>query len=90
MNRVFIITFDLENPTRNRATVLKRIKAFGAWARLSRSAYLISTNKTAKAIRDSFDDKIYRGDKLYVGAAPSPSAWRGLSEDVSNWILANQ
>lgn len=90
MNRVLMISYDLVNPGQNYEPLLKRIKAYPGWARLGGSAYLISTDATPVQVRDNLAQVLDPNDKLYVGVAVAPAAWRGMPEDVSKWILANQ
>jgi hypothetical protein len=77
-------------PGKNYEPLLKRIKDYGAWAKLSDSAYLILTDSTPVAVRDNLVAVLDANDKIFVGNAPAPAAWRGLPDDVSKWIIANQ
>jgi hypothetical protein len=90
MERVLIVTYDLMNPGQNYENLLKRIKAYKSWARLGGSSYLILTDNTPVQVRDYLMPALDVNDKLYVSLCPPPSAWTGLSDDVSKWILANQ
>jgi hypothetical protein len=87
---VFIITYDLHNPGQNYETLIKQIKSYGTWARLGFSCYLIKTNETVEAVRDNLLKSLDQNDKIYVGLAPPPSAWYGMTEDVSKWIHTHQ
>lgn len=90
MARVLIISYDLTNPGQNYEALVKLIKAHGTWARLGGSAYLIFTEATPVSVRDNLKAALDRNDKLYVGVAPAPSAWTGMSEEISNWLQENQ
>jgi hypothetical protein len=90
MDRVLIVSYDLVNPGRNYEALIQRIKSYGQWARLGGSAYLILTANTPAQARDYLVQALDQNDKLWVGMAPAPSAWRGLPDDVANWILTNQ
>lgn len=90
MKKVYIITYDLSNPGRNYENLLKRIKTYSAWARLGGSAYLIYTEQSSIHIRDHLTPALDTNDKLYVGRMANEAAWRGLADDVSNWIKDNQ
>jgi hypothetical protein len=90
MTRVLIVTYDLAEPSRNYEALLERVKSYASWARLGGSSYLILTDKAPVDVRDYIRDAMQEGDKLYVGAAPAPSAWSGMSDDVTSWIHANQ
>jgi len=88
--KILIITYDLISPGQNYEKLLRKIKAYRAWARLGGSSYLIATDSTVVQVRDNLLTVLDRNDKLFVGACPVPSAWQGLPEDVSKWILENQ
>ena len=90
MKSVLIISYDLADPGQNYEALLKRIKAYPQWARLGGSAYLILTDNSPVQVRDSLGVALDSNDKLYVGVASAPAAWRGMPEEVAKWILANQ
>lgn len=87
---VLIVTYELMEPSGNREDIIKAIKECGSWARLGADAYLMSTTDTPEQLRDKLTVALRPGDKLYVGTARAPAAWRGMSEAVTNWIQANQ
>lgn len=87
---VLIVTYDLSNPGQNYETLIKQIKAYGTWARIGFSCYLIKTDATVESVRDLLLKSLDRNDKIYVGMAPAPSAWFGLGEEVSKWIHTHQ
>lgn len=90
MKRVYIVTYDLSNPGRNYESLLKRIKSYEAWARLGGSSYLVCTEQTATQLRDNLTPALDANDSIYVGLMGVSAAWRGMSDEVSNWIKNNQ
>jgi len=90
MKNVLIISYDLINPGRNCERLLQKIKAYPRWARLGGSVYLIVTESTANQVCDSLADALDKGDKLYVGVSPAPSARIGMPEEVTKWLHENQ
>jgi hypothetical protein len=90
MSQVLIVSYDLTNPGQNREALVKKIKAYSIWARLGRSTYLIKTDATPVQVRDELKQVLDTNDRVFVGVAPPPSAWVGMPEDVSKWILKNQ
>jgi hypothetical protein len=90
MSQMLIVSYDLANPGQNYENLVKKIKAYSAWARLGGSAYLIVTDATPVQVRDDLKQALDPNDKLFVGVAPPPSAWAGLPEEVAKWILENQ
>jgi len=91
MFQVLIISYDLSEPGQNYSSVLKKIKEVGAsWARIGGSAYLVYTEKSPVEVRDSISTELDKNDKIFVGIAPAPSAWKGMPKEVSAWIHENQ
>jgi hypothetical protein len=90
MTQVLIVIYDLTNPGQNRGQLITMIKKYKAWARLGGSAYLVKTDDSPAEVRDKLKRVLIAGDKIYVGLAKAPAAWRGMSDDVSKWIHANQ
>jgi hypothetical protein len=88
--KTLIVTYDLINPGQNYEKLLQKIKGHSFWARLGGSSYLIVTDATVVQVRDSLAPLLDQNDKLFVGTCPVPSAWQGLPEDVTKWILENQ
>lgn len=88
--KTLIVTYDLINPGQNYEKLLQRIKGYGSWARLGGSSYLILTEAPVAQVRDHLVQVLDTNDKLFVGTCPVPSAWQGLPDDVSKWILENQ
>jgi len=90
MRQVLIVTYDLHEPGQNYEPLLQELKSVEGWARLGRSAYLVSTEMTPVQLRDKLNQVLDKNDRLFVGVAPAPSAWRGMPEDVSKWIHEHQ
>ena len=86
MKRKLIVTYDLKEPDGNYEDVLKLVKSYGEWAKLGGSSYLILTTATPVEVRDKIKTAMRKGDKLYVGVAPGPSAWTGMPDEVATWI----
>jgi CRISPR/Cas system-associated endoribonuclease Cas2 len=89
MKRVLLIFYDLADPGQNREALVKKIKT-RTWARLGDSAYLIVTDEPPTVVRNDLTKVLTSNDRIFVGTASAPSAWRGLPEDVSKWIVEHQ
>lgn len=85
---VYIVTYDLrkEASSEDYDKLISLIKEGGVWACLGGSSYLIESNSTAVELRDKFKQALDSDDMLYVGKVSAPAAWRGYSEQVSQWI----
>lgn len=89
MRKTYIISYDLKNPGRNYEALLQRIKSYSGWARLGGSAYIIISADSAANIRDNLMAVIDNNDKIFVGVINAPAAWRGLGDEVSQWLRNN-
>ena len=83
---VYIVTYDLGQPTQRYDELLTLIKDCPRWARLSQSSYLVVSDMTAVELRDKFKTVLDGNDRLYVGAVKTPAAWTGMPEVVTGWI----
>lgn len=83
---VFIVTYDLGQPTRRYDDLLHLIKDCPRWARLTQSSYLVVSDMTAVQLRDKFKSALDGNDRIYVGAVTTPAAWTGLPDVVTKWI----
>lgn len=88
--KTFIISYDLRKPDKNYEALIKLIRAYGSWAKLGGSAYLIITDSSVVQVRDNLATALDSNDQLFVGTCPVPSAWKGLPDEVAKWILENQ
>jgi len=82
----YIISYDLSNPGRNYEELLRRIKAYGTWARLGGSAYLIRSVQTHDVIRNNLMVAIDKNDSIFVAVVTAPAAWAGLGDEVAQWL----
>jgi len=81
---VYIITYDL-NKEVVRPNIVKKIKEFGSWARLSESSYAVESSSSPQAIYQSFAPLLDSNDNLFVITLSAP--WWGQGpQDVLNWL----
>lgn len=83
---VLIVVYELSNPGQNYDEIIRRIKAYGTWARLGGSEYLIYTNSTPIQVRDNLKAALDTNDKLFVGTCVAPAAWTGYGAETDEWI----
>lgn len=85
---VYIISYDLQAPTQRYDALTARIKAYPNWACLGGSVYMIETNESHVQVRDNLGQEIDGNDKLFVAKVSAPAAWKGYSQEVTDWIKA--
>jgi hypothetical protein len=82
---VRLITYDLNKPGQNHASVLKKIKDDYVWARLSESSYAVETNESPTTIFNAFSPLLDQNDTFFVITLTSP--WEGqASKEVIQWL----
>lgn len=86
---IYIVSYDLRPPTQRYTSLAERIKSYSKWAYVCESTYLIKTEETAAQVRDALGVYIDGNDKLFVGTISAPAAWKGLPQEVSEWIKNN-
>lgn len=82
-----IITYDLNKETK-RPDILKDIKAYESWAKLSESSYAVTTSKTPKQVYDQLSKHLDGNDNCYVISLRKPFYGQG-PQDVNDWLLEN-
>ena len=84
---MYVITYDLSRPGRNYDGLYNVIKSYNRWARLTESSWAIMTDQGEVALRDALTQVMDANDKLFVGKIVA-SAWRGVDQEVHNWLTA--
>lgn len=84
----YLVTYDLDKPGQDYSDVLKTIKDFGGWARVSESSYVVSCGLTVQQIYDKLKRFVDNTDQLYVIHISKP--WTGFGpNDVNDWLGKN-
>ncbi|MFJ5356496.1 CRISPR-associated protein Cas2 [Pectobacterium sp. CHL-2024] len=85
----FIICYDLhEKNTENYNKLREKIKSFGKWARVVESTWIITSDKTAKEIRDSLSEVISEDDRIFVTKSSGIGAWHN-TRCSNEWLKNN-
>ena len=84
----YIISYDLCKPDRNYDSLIKVIKQYPIWGRLTESTWAVVTTDSASDIRDLLMKYIDDDDKLIVIRSGRFAAWTKCLAD-SNWIKEN-
>lgn len=69
-------------------TNIRRIRAYGAWARIASNCYVIISGKTASEVRDELcEDSEMMGNKLFVVDITN-KGWGsyGIDKEVAEWL----
>ncbi len=85
---VYIVTYDLKKDSGSEkyADLINLIKEGGVWACLGGSSYLIESEETPVQLRNKYSRVLDKEDMLFVSVVSAPAAWRGYSQQVTDWI----
>lgn len=83
--KVYQINYDLRNQ-RNYATLIKKIKSYGTWAKPLESCWIIATSQSASQIRDTLAAVMDKDDGLLVTQLTGEAAWTNLSSEIAKWL----
>lgn len=86
MNSIYI-AYDLNSPGKDYAKLIDKIKAYGNWCHVLKSAWIVRTSQTPTQVRDALLAFIDTSDDLFVVDITGRSAaWYGLADDISKWL----
>lgn len=85
----YIITYDLNKAGQDYESLESAIKAYGTWAKIATTTYVIVSSDSASDIRDYLKGQIDKNDELFVGKLSGEAAWSGLGDKVSTWLKEN-
>lgn len=84
---VYLVAYDLNKET-SRPPIVKAIKEYGTWAKLSESSYAISTSKTPAQVYSGLSSLLDSNDQLYVINLRKPYSGFGPN-DINKWLEDN-
>ncbi|WP_140941993.1 hypothetical protein [Prosthecodimorpha hirschii] len=82
------ISYDLNDPGQNYEKVAEAIKATGSWAKIQKSFWYSNSSLTAEQAVNAIWPAMDKNDSLYVvDATNNTAAWRGISDEVSKFVV---
>jgi hypothetical protein len=88
--KMFLVTYDLFRPGQDYTDLIEAIKQMGiTWAHPQLSVWIVRSNTTAAAIRDSLLRYLDSNDKLLVCELGPEAAWSNQGQAISKWLLDN-
>ena len=87
MNRL-LVTYDLvgEERSDDYRRLGERLRAYGTYAIVEYSTWLVLTSASARAVRDDLAAYLDADDRLFVAALTGETAWLHLSDAVKDWL----
>lgn len=83
--KAYQISYDLRK-SRDYAALYERIEQYGDYARVLESFWVVVTTQSAEQVRDYLAAALDGDDGLLVTRLSGEAAWRGLDNNVSNWL----
>ncbi len=85
--RPFIISFELNDPSYNYQPLYKALQTYSSWAYITKSAWMVSTSRSAAQIRSHLKPYISENDTLFV-IEVQPHSWAAtnLNQDALAWL----
>ncbi|RWZ52928.1 hypothetical protein ELQ90_03055 [Labedella phragmitis] len=85
----YLVSYDLSRPGQDYSKLIEHMKSYGTWAHPLKSVWVIVTTKTAVAVRNDASAYLDANDKILVVELGHPAAWRGLSDELTQWLKNN-
>jgi hypothetical protein len=85
---VYMISYDLHEPTNNREQVMNDIEALGTWCKYLTTTFLVKTNEAESSVESACAKHLDGNDRMIITQVPKMvSGW--LSDEQWKWIRDN-
>ena len=82
---IYMISYDLHSPTKNRENVEEDIKSLGNWCKYVSTTFLISTSSSLATVRTKCTSHLDSNDFMIIAKVEKPiDGW--LIKEQWNWI----
>jgi CRISPR/Cas system-associated endoribonuclease Cas2 len=82
----FLVTYDLHEQGQNYDCIHKKLKSYTTHWHVQYSVWLIETTQSAVEVRDHLSSCLDSNDKLLIARLSGEAAWKGYSENVTQWL----
>lgn len=84
----YMISYDLNSPTKNRLDVENSIKSLGNWCKYVSTTFLVSSYKSLNEVQSIATNYLDSNDQMIICKIQKPiNGW--LSQEQWNWIHNN-
>ena len=83
---MLLISYDLHKPRQNYADLIAAIEAYGNYAHILESTWLIRTSKTAQQVCDDLRRHIDKDDHIFVTGVQEHNRQGWLPQQMWNWM----
>lgn len=85
----FVISYDLIGPNRDYDSLYTAIMAYGTYAQVTESLWIVNSNSNSASIRDNLKLVLDENDKLIVLELQGNWASSNISKEVNDWLKSN-
>lgn len=85
----YLIGYDLDKPDQDYKDLIDAIKKIGNWWHCLDSTWIVQSEMSATALRDTLTAHIGNSDKLLVTTLSGTAAWFGFNDNCSSWLKDN-
>ncbi|MGB3252268.1 CRISPR-associated protein Cas2 [Buttiauxella gaviniae] len=81
----YLISYDLIK-NKDYSSLIEKIKSYGTWAKVLESTWIVSSNKSAIAVRDDILSVMDDDDRVFVIKTTNYAAWRHV-QCSNDWLI---
>lgn len=85
MKKCYIICFE-KKPNMIYNGLITAIKSYGTWAKLTETAWAVTSEKKSSEIRDHLKGYVTSTDKIIVIRTGDTAAWKNFSDSATAWL----
>lgn len=88
--RTILASYDLRSPGKDYSRLWEHLRSYSDYRKPLESLWLLKTAKTSAEVRDGMKQCVDSNDKLFVvDITGDAAAWKGLPDEIANWIKEN-
>ncbi|HDR7379605.1 MULTISPECIES: CRISPR-associated protein Cas2 [Bacillus] len=78
MSNVKIITYVLSKPERDHEDLIKAIKNYETWEKITEFTWIVATNNSCINIMNILKKHLHSNDRMFVAELTGISAWKNI------------
>lgn len=83
---MLVIAYDLHKPGQHYADLIKAIEAYGNYAHILQSTWLIRTGRSAQQVYDNLSQHLDEGDRIFISGVQEHNQQGWLAQPMCNWV----
>lgn len=82
----YLVTYDLNTPGQDYDALIERIKAYGTWAKLMKSTWIVVSNASANTVYTDLRETMDNSSRLFVVDISGQDRQGWLAKSTWEWI----